>query len=134
MNRYGVKQDNCAKWALAEFEDYDQTHPKSIVEMVKSIYLTKADEHATLAKRCKPTVAEMEEFIKGRYTIRLNLLSFQLEYSCNLNLLITGICLSQQFTLCKTFLIFFRHLFCNIEKKHYLCTAFIKLTIKHKYT
>lgn len=83
MNRYGVKQDNCAKWALAEFEDYDKTHPKSIVEMVKSIYLTKADEHATLAKRCKPTVAEMEEFIKGRYTIRLNLLSFQLEYYVN---------------------------------------------------
>ena len=83
MNRYGVKQDNCAKWALAEFEDYDKTHPKSIVEMVKSIYLTKADEHATLAKRCKPTVAEMEEFIKARYTIRLNLLSFQLEYYVN---------------------------------------------------
>ena len=134
MNRFGVNRDNCEEWALAEFEDYDQTHPKSIAEIVKSVYLSKADEHATLAKRYRPTVAETEEYIKEHYTIRLNLLSFQLEYSCNLNLLITGICLSQQFTLCKTFLIFFRHLFCNIEKKHYLCTAFIKLTIKHKYT
>lgn len=134
MNRFGVNRDNCEEWALAEFEDYDQTHPKSIAEMVKSVYLSKADEHATLAKRYRPTVAETEEYIKEHYTIRLNLLSFQLEYSRNHNLLITGICLSQQFAPCKTFLIFFRHLFCNIEKKHYLCTAFIKLTIKHKYT
>ena len=83
MNRYGVKIDDCTEWALEEFDDYAQTHPKSIESIVRSVYQSHSDEHATLAAATsnrKASISEMERFIAERYRIRLNLLSLKLEY------------------------------------------------------
>lgn len=82
MNRYGVTQDDCTSWALGEFGDYAATHPKAIETMVRSVYQTRADEHATLAANTsnrKASIHQMEQFISERYKIRLNLLSMKLE-------------------------------------------------------
>ena len=80
MNRYGATMANCTNWALDEFKDYEAKHPGNVAGIVKSIYTTYSDEHAILAKPHKPSVAEIEAYIKERYDIRRNLLSFQLEF------------------------------------------------------
>lgn len=82
MNRYGVTLDDCTSWALGEFADYAATHPKAIEAMVRSVYQTHAEEHATLAAASshrKAGIREVEQFISERYPIRLNLLSMKLE-------------------------------------------------------
>ena len=84
MNRYGVKIDNCIKWALEEFDDYAATHPHAIEAIVRNVYQKHSDEHATLGAGTssrKASIREMEVFISERYIIRLNLLSMKLEYS-----------------------------------------------------
>ena len=84
MNRYGVKIDNCIKWALEEFDDYAATHPHAIEAIVRNVYQQHSDEHATLGAGTssrKASIREMEVFISERYIIRLNLLSMKLEYS-----------------------------------------------------
>ena len=83
MNRYGVDIDDCISWALDEFEDYAERHHGSVESIVKSVYQTKADEHATLSActgKNKASVKEMERYIDSRYVIRRNLLSMKLEY------------------------------------------------------
>ena len=82
MNRYGVTMANCTEWALEAFKDYEAKHHGTIANMVKSIYATHADEHAALAlsKSRRVGVAEVEKYIKERYVVRRNLLSFQVEF------------------------------------------------------
>ena len=82
MNRYGVTMANCTEWALEAFKDYEAKHHGTIANMVKSIYTTHADEHAALAlsKSRRVGVAEVEKYIKERYVVRRNLLSFQVEF------------------------------------------------------
>ena len=82
MNRYGVSQAACIQWAKETFEDYDSTHKGNIEDIVRNIYLKHAEEHNTLSasKSRRATVAEVENYIKERYDIRRNLLSFQLEF------------------------------------------------------
>ena len=82
MNRYGVSQAACIQWAKETFEDYDSTHKGNIEDIVRNIYLKHAEEHNTLSasKSRRATVAEVENYIKERYVIRRNLLSFQLEF------------------------------------------------------
>ena len=41
MNRYGVDIDDCTEWAVNEFSDYAESHPKSVEAMVRSGYETK---------------------------------------------------------------------------------------------
>ena len=82
MNRYGVDEDDCIEWAEKEFEDYERTHPKSIGQIVKSIYKSKADEHATIhvSNTKKVSISEIETYISDRFIIKRNMLSYQLEY------------------------------------------------------
>ena len=83
MNRYGVDMDDCTEWAVNEFSDYAESHPKSVEAMVRSVYETKYDEHATLSVATmgkKASVRDVEKFVAARYIIRLNLLSNKLEY------------------------------------------------------
>lgn len=83
MNRYGVDMDDCTEWAVNEFSDYAESHPKSVEAMVRSVYETKYDEHATLSVATmgkKASVRDVEKFVAARYVIRLNLLSNKLEY------------------------------------------------------
>ncbi|MDD6895016.1 MAG: VapE family protein [Prevotellaceae bacterium] len=87
MNRYGVTLDDCTSWALGEFDDYAERHPKAIETMVRNVYQNHSEEHATLAANTsnrKASIREMEKFIAARYSIRLNLLSMKLE-QCKLN-------------------------------------------------
>ena len=84
MNRYGVTLDDCTEWAKDEFADYDKTHPKQIAQMVASVYGKHNDEHGTLQMGGKPTrkasVKEVEDFVKEKYNLRRNMLSYNLEY------------------------------------------------------
>ena len=83
MNRYGVGADDCTEWAQQEFADYDSSHPKAIATMVKSIYRTHSAEHATLhmpeGERGRQKLKRMEDYIRGHYLIRRNMLSWKLE-------------------------------------------------------
>ena len=86
MNRYGVDQQACTDWALHEFEDYAASHPHSVEQIVKSIYLNKANEHATLSfasKSKKANIKDVEQYIAKHYSIRFNVMSNKLEY-CSL--------------------------------------------------
>ena len=82
MNRYGVSQAECIKWAKENFEDYDATHRGDIDNIVRNVYQKYFDEHNTLSvsKNRRATVAEVESYIRERYEIKRNLLSNQLEY------------------------------------------------------
>ena len=83
MNRYGVTLDDCTSWALEEFEDYAAKHPGQVQSMVRSVYQTHSNEHATLAAASinrKASVKEVEDYISARYKIRLNQLSNKLEH------------------------------------------------------
>ena len=86
MNRYGVTLDDCTSWALGEFEDYAAKHPGQVQSMVRSVYQTYSDEHATLTAASinrKASVKEVEDYISARYKIRLNQLSNKLEHGKN---------------------------------------------------
>ena len=86
MNRYGVTLDDCTSWALGEFEDYAAKHPGQVQSMVRSVYQTYSDEHATLTAASinrKASVKEVEDYISARYKIRLNQLSNKLEHGEN---------------------------------------------------
>ena len=83
MNRYGVTLDDCTSWALEEFEDYAAKHPGQVQSMVRSVYQTHSNEHATLTAASinrKASVKEVEDYISARYKIRLNQLSNKLEH------------------------------------------------------
>ena len=83
MNRYGVTLDDCTSWALGEFEDYAAKHPGQVQSMVRSVYQTHSNEHATLTAASinrKASVKEVEDYISARYKIRLNQLSNKLEH------------------------------------------------------
>ena len=83
MNRYGVTLDDCTSWALEEFEDYATKHPGQVQSMVRSVYQTHSNEHATLTAASinrKASVKEVEDYISARYKIRLNQLSNKLEH------------------------------------------------------
>ena len=83
MNRYGVGADDCTEWAQQEFADYDSSHPKAIETMVKSIYRTHSNEHATLhipeGGRGRQKLRQMEDYIRAHYQIRRNMLSWKIE-------------------------------------------------------
>lgn len=82
MNRYGVKADDCTAWALSEFGDYADRHGGAVEAIVRSVYQTRAGEHATLSVKPaarKADVSAVEAFIRERYTFRRNLLSMKLE-------------------------------------------------------
>ena len=86
MNRYGVTLDDCTSWALEEFEDYAAKHPGQVQSMVRSVYQTHSNEHATLTAASinrKASVKEVEDYISARYKIRLNQLSNKLEHGEN---------------------------------------------------
>ena len=83
MNRYGVTLDDCTSWALEEFEDYAAKHPGQVQSMVRSVYQTYSDEHATLTAASinrKASVKEVEDYISAPYNTRLNQLSNKLEH------------------------------------------------------
>lgn len=83
MNRYGVTADDCTAWALGEFADYAARHPGTVESMVRSIYQTRASEHATLAadpSTRRAGIRDVEAFMSARYAFRRNLLSAKLEW------------------------------------------------------
>ena len=82
MNRYGVPKKKCLDWAVEQFADYNATHRGSLQNMVNSIYNKYSSDHATLSSGSgKASVKQVEKYVANHYTIRRNLLSYQLEFS-----------------------------------------------------
>ena len=82
MNRYGVPQEQCRKWAVSYFADYDTPDVEAIV---RSCY-RKVDEHATIKPRRTAkgesryaSVEDIEEFLTHHVDLRYNTVSRMVE-------------------------------------------------------
>ena len=68
MNRYGVPEEECRKWAVNEFDDYDTPAVEAIVHSCYSL----TDEHGTAQNNI---VGDIEEFLQSRGEYRRNVIT-----------------------------------------------------------
>ena len=82
MNRYGVPEEQCVKWAVNRFDDYNATEVEAII---RSCYKQTA-EHGTATPLRQPsrsryaTVGDMEQFLDDTIKVRYNTIVSQPEF------------------------------------------------------